>query len=130
VVRSQGIAFERGAPPARPRAPPAVDAATGGTATVAGSCVEFTASPAGPAERAPAVELTLPGAGISITARGGRATVRVRRFAAGFPKAPLGWIAPGGTGTLVIREDLASQPWRVRVAPEARTTACGLPAGR
>ena len=62
-----------------------------------------------------------------LTAGGGGATVTVRRFADGFPDEPLGRISPGGSGLLAIRPDLATQPWHVRVAPEARVTACGAP---
>jgi hypothetical protein len=114
-------------PPADPGAAPAVDAVAGGRATPAGGCVSFTPAGAGPAAPEPALELTVPAGGLVLTARGGEATVSVRRFADGFPDEPLGRIAPGGSGLLTIRPDRAPQPWHVRVAPEARVTACGAP---
>ena len=55
-----------------------------------------------------------------LTARGGSATVSLRRFADHFPEDPLGRISPGGSGGLTIRPDRAPQPWHVRVAPEAQ----------
>jgi hypothetical protein len=118
-----GVTLEPAEPPSAPGPPPAVDAATAGEATT-GDCVEFEPAPAGPAEPAPSVDLTVPAGGLVIT---GAATVAVRRFADGFPEEPLGRIARGGSGLLAIREDLAPEPWHVRVTPEARVTACGAP---
>ena len=114
-------------PPADPGAAPAVDAVAGGRATPSGGCVEFAPAEAGPAQPEPALELTVPAGGLVLTARGGGAAVTLRRFADGFPDEPLGRIAPGGSGLLTIRPDRAPQPWHVRVAPDARVTACGAP---
>jgi hypothetical protein len=111
---------------ARPPAAPTVDA-VGGRAAPSGGCVEFVPAGAGPAEPDPAIELTVPASGLVLTARGGGATVTVRRFADGFPKDPLGRLSPGGSGLLRIRPDRSPRPWHVRVAPEARVTACGAP---
>jgi hypothetical protein len=108
-------------------AAPAVDALVGGRATRSGGCVEFAPAGAGPAQPQPALELTVPARGLVLTARGGGATVTIRRFADAFPDDPLGRISPGASGLLTIRPDRASQPWHVRVAPEARVTACGAP---
>ena len=114
-------------PPPSPGAAPAVDALVGGRATPSGGCVEFAPAGAGPAQPEPALELTVPADGLVLTVRGGGATVTVRRFAGGFPDEPLGRIASGGSGLLTIRPDRATHPWHVRVAPEARATACAAP---
>jgi hypothetical protein len=120
-----------GLTPASPRPSPGpapgVDAVVGGRATRSGGCVEFAPAGAGPAQPEPALELTVPASGLVLTARGGGATVSLRRFADGFPDKPLGRISPGGAGLLTIRPDRAPHPWHVRVAPEARATACGAP---
>jgi hypothetical protein len=112
----------------RPSAPAAsgtaieVEAATGGRATERDGCVEFASAAAGPAEPAPALELTVPRDGLVIT---GAATVAVRRFADGYPEQPVGRVAPEGSGLLAIRADLAPQPWHARVTPVGEITACG-----
>jgi hypothetical protein len=108
-------------------AAPTVDAAAGGRATPSGGCVEFVPTGAGPAAREPAIELTVPATGLVLTARGGGATVSYRRFADGYPDDPLDHLAPGGSGLLTIRPDRSPRPWHVRVAPEARLTACAAP---
>jgi hypothetical protein len=113
--------------PASPGAAPAVDAVVGGQATRAGGCVEFTPAGAGPAQPDPALELTVPASGLVLSARGGDATVSVRRFADRFPDDPLGRVSAGGSGRLTIRPDRSPKPWHVRVAPDARLTACGAP---
>jgi hypothetical protein len=108
-------------------AAPTVDAVAGGRAIPSGGCVEFAPAAAGPAAPKPAVELTMPGGGLVLTARGGGATVSYRRFADRYPEDPLDRLAPGGSGLLTIRADRSPRPWHVRVAPEARLTACAAP---
>jgi hypothetical protein len=130
LTRIHGVSLRPAEEPAEPGAPPAVEAATGGTAAPADGCVAFVPAAAGPAEPAPAVELTVPSTGLLLTATGGGATVTVRRFADGFPERPLARLAPGGTGMLAIRADRAPNPWHVRVAPEGRMTACSVSTGR
>jgi hypothetical protein len=120
-----GVTLEPAEPPAAPGPPPSVDAAAGGRSETRDGCVEFAPAAAGPAEPAPALELTVPSDGLVLTAsEEGGATVAVRRFADGYPDEPAGRLAPGGSGLLAIRTDLAEQPWHVRVSPEARITAC------
>ena len=120
-----GVALEPAEPPAAPGPVPAVDASAGGDVIAHDGCVEFAPAAAGPAEPAPSIELTVPAAGLVLTASDqGGATVAVRRFADGFPGDPVGRLAPGGSGVLAIRPDLAPQPWHARVTPEARITAC------
>jgi hypothetical protein len=126
LTRIHGVRLQ----PVEPSTPgpvaPTVDRASGGTIAQHGGCVAFTPAPAGPAEPAPAVDLTVPAGGLVITATGGSAEVAVRRFAAGFAETPIGQVAAGGSGALAIRGDLASTPWHARVSPAARMTACAL----
>jgi hypothetical protein len=69
----------------------------------------------------------VPAGGLVLTARGGGATVSFRRFADHYPDDPLARLSAGGSGLLTIRPDRSPRPWHVRVAPEARLTACGAP---
>ena len=69
----------------------------------------------------------MPATGLVLTARGGGADVSYRRFADRYPDDPLDRLAPGGSGLLTIRPDRSPRPWHVRVAPEARLTACAAP---
>jgi hypothetical protein len=123
MVRMHGLAIVPTRPAHQPGVTPTVDRTAGGTVGRSGGCVAFTPAAAGPATSAPAVELTLPPAGLVVSAPGG-ATVAVRRFAAGFPDAPVGRIAPGGSGRLSVRPDLAPNAWHVRVNPQSRVTVC------
>jgi hypothetical protein len=124
LTRIHDVTLQPADPPAGPRAEPTVDAVAGGTVAPTRGCAGFSPAAAGPYQPAPAVELTVPTAGLVLTTEGGAATVSVRRFADGFPDEPLGRIAPGGSGMLAIGADLAANPWHVRVSPEARLTAC------
>jgi hypothetical protein len=124
MVRMHGVQVVPVRSPAHAPTSPAVDASSGGTVSQAGGCVAFTPAAAGPASAAAAVELTVPAEGLVLSAANGDATVAVRRFAAGFPDAPIGRIAPGGSGRLSLRPDLAPNAWHVRLSPEGRMTAC------
>ena len=117
-------------PPTAASPTPAVDAATAGTPEEGDGCVTFEPAPAGPAEPPPALDLTVPEAGLVLTAEGGPATVRLRRFADGFPEEPLSRIAAGGSARLALAADLDRTPWHVRLQPEARVTACGATPSR
>ena len=123
LARIHGAALRPGAAPAPSGAPPAVDAATGGAVTTAGACVVFRPAAAGPA----ALELTLPRTGIELRTGPGPAAVALRRFAAGFPDPAPEHLRAGSRATLRIAPDGAPDPWHVRVAPEARLTACTMP---
>ncbi len=61
-----------------------------------------------------------------LSAAGGPATVAVRRFGDSFVEPPLGRLPPATPVTLRVRADRAPQPWHVRLAPDARVTACSL----
>ena len=122
LVRSGAVVLgARGRTPAAGTSPH-VDAAAGGTAVARGPCVRF--RPSG--ESAPGLELTVPPAGLSLSAAGGPATVAVRRFGDSFVEPPLGRLPPATPVTLRVRADRAPQPWHVRLAPDARVTACSL----
>ena len=58
--------------------------------------------------------------------QGGRVELRLRRFAARFPREPLGTLGGGTTATLRIPPDRATRRWRLHLAPTRRVTACGL----
>jgi hypothetical protein len=130
LTRMHGVTLRPAQPPAEPGPVPTVDAAAGGTTSTEDGCAVFAPAAAGPDQPAPAVELTLPRDGLLLTAEAGGATITVRRFADGFTDAPLARIAPGGTGLLAVRADLAPNPWHVRVSPEGRIAACGAAATR
>jgi len=70
--------------------------------------------------------LTLPAAGVLLTARGAPATVAVRRFAARFPETPVGSVNAAGSAILRIGPDRADVPWHIRVASERPVRACGV----
>jgi hypothetical protein len=88
--------------------------------------VSFRPAGARTGDAVPELQLTLPDAGVRLTAAQGAAAVSLRRFAATFPPAPLGTLAPGGSAILRIGGDRAAEPWHVRIAPQGRVTACGL----
>jgi hypothetical protein len=106
---------------------PEVDAVSGGSVTGRGACVTFTPSAVAPAAETSTIALPVPSGGVVRTARGGPADVALRRFAAGFPAEPQWRLAPSASAVLRIGPDRAPQPWHVRLAPEGRVTACGLP---
>jgi hypothetical protein len=107
-------------------APPAIDAMVGGSATTRGSCVAFEPAEARPAAVTPELQLTLPRAGLLLTASDGPVTVSVRRFADVFPEQPQATLAGAARATLRIGADRATQPWHVRLAPAGSVTTCGL----
>jgi hypothetical protein len=123
LVALHGLTLEPTEPTAEGTAP-TVDITTGGEVTTRDGCVEFEPVAAGPVEPAPAIELTVPPAGLVVS---GAATVSVRRFADGFADEPIGRVAPEGSGLLAIRPDLSTVPWHARVQPEAGVTVCGAP---
>jgi fructose-1,6-bisphosphatase/inositol monophosphatase family enzyme len=52
------------------------------------------------------------------------ATVSVRRFGSQF--LTLGTVAPGAGATLVIKPDLAPQPWHAQVTAASSFSVCSL----
>jgi hypothetical protein len=107
--------------------PPTVDAAHGGQARTAGGCVRFRAGAVTPRGLNTDVELTVPPAGLVMTAENAPASVALRRFAVSFAPEPTVRLAPGGSATLRPPQDDVEQPWHVRVATQGAARACGLP---
>jgi hypothetical protein len=125
IATIQGIAPK----PSAARAgttPPQVDAVTGGRVRTGGGCVRFTPDATTLAGTVPELQVTVPDSGLLMTAEGGPAGFSLRRFAATFPVEPTARLAPGGSSELRPGEDRASQPWHVRLKPEAGASACGL----
>jgi hypothetical protein len=105
------------------RAALTLDGATGGAAERRGSCVRFRASRGGSG----GVELALPaGGGLTITAAGAPAEVRVRRFFDVFRATPVGIVTPAGARALQLRADASPASWHVRLDTRGAVTACGL----
>jgi hypothetical protein len=106
---------------------PRVESVTGGVARRRGPCVSFRPAAFTPATAANELHVEVPPQGLLLSARGGQATVSLRRFADGYPERPLGTLAPSaGAAALRIRPDLAEQPWHLRVAPAGSATVCSL----
>jgi hypothetical protein len=77
-------------------------------------CLEHTASGR--------LVFVLPRSGLTVLSTGAPAVISLRRFASTF--APLGTLAPGHAGRLLIRGDEAPQPWHVQVASSATIRIC------
>ena len=121
LLRIHGVALRPGTRPAGAGAPPAVDAASGGTVATHGGCVKFTPAQAGVAS--PRSTSRSRRRGMAITARAG-AAVKVRRFAGAFP-------GRAGRERGARRDRHARHParprpnpWHARIQSEGRTTAC------
>jgi len=106
--------------------PPQIDVVTGGQVATDGGCVRFTPDPVAPAGAVPELQVTVPAEGLLMTAEGGPAGFALRRFAATFPVEPTARLAPGGSSELRPGDDPATQPWHVRLKPEAGVRVCGL----
>jgi hypothetical protein len=126
LARIHRVALRPGASGAPMGGRPAVDAVTGGTVSEQGGCMTFRPAVAQPAGVEKEVQLTLPPAGLLLTAEDGPAAVSVRRFAVGFPQEPQAALSASGSATLRIGPDRATRPWHVRVEPAADVRACGL----
>ena len=105
---------------------PRVDVVTGGRVRTDGGCVRYRPDAATPGPTVAELQVTVPAGGILLTAEGGRATLTLRRFAVTYPKDPAARLAPGGSSVLRPGTDRATQPWHVRLAPEAGVSVCGL----
>jgi hypothetical protein len=120
LARFDDAALKPTTGPARAGASPPVNEAVGGRVRRRGSCVSFTASPARPG----AVALSVPSHGLLVRARGGPATLHLRRFAATFAGEPLASVRPETAARLSIRRDRASQPWHAQVRTRGGATIC------
>jgi hypothetical protein len=126
LFRIHGVELQPAAAGLQLGAAPEVDAVAGGSVRAAGPCVAFSPDPYAPAGVLRALEVTVPAAGLLVTARDGPAAVRLRRFAQTFPAGTQGRLAPSGSATLRIGEDLASQAWHLRLDPQGRLRVCGM----
>jgi len=105
---------------------PAVESSVAGNVSVRGACVRFQRSSVVQGEKSSHVDLELPRGGLLVTARDGPVEVRVRRFAAAYPSAPIGEVTDGGSGILTIVPDSSPVVWHVRVSAQQAVRACGL----
>jgi hypothetical protein len=105
---------------------PVVDSAAGGVVAGRGPCLRFRPARFTATGARSELELTLPQARLLLRARGGPATISLRRFSSAFPRQPLGRLAPSVTAVLRVARDRGVLPWHVRVVPTAGATVCGL----
>jgi hypothetical protein len=124
LVRAHGVVLKPSPRTVRTGASPSLDAATGGTTSTAGACVEFRPAAFVSVLTPTQFSVTVPPGGLLVTTQGAKATISVRRFADAF--RTVGALAPGGAATLRIGPDLSKRPWHLNVAPEGRATVCGL----
>lgn len=68
--------------------------------------------------------LTVPAAGLLVSAQGAPATVSLRRFATDFDA--IGTVAPGASAVLRIAPDQAPERWQLLVTPQDGATVCDL----
>jgi hypothetical protein len=124
MIRAEGLELRAGAGvPVGPT--PVVDAASAGATSSTGSCISFRAGPSAPGE-VEQLQLTVPGAGVSVLTAGATATVGLRRFGVGYH--PLGTLPPGAPATIRFRHDGARERWHLQVATTGRAIVCGLAA--
>jgi hypothetical protein len=102
---------------------PAVDAAGAGTAVASGACLRFTPAAATAAGGVNALAVTVPSGGLLVRAGSSFATVSLRRFSSRY--VALGTVASGAGASLVIKPDLAPEPWHVQVAATSSFSVCG-----
>jgi hypothetical protein len=98
-----------------------------GAAPAGGACRTLSPPAVRSAAGTPAIEVTVPPAGIAIKTTRGEARVQARRFATGWSDLPRDdTVGPSATAVLQPRRDRSSQPWRVRVSAQDRVSVCGL----
>jgi hypothetical protein len=108
---------------------PEVDAVTGGQVRIDGGCLRFRPDLVTPAGTTAELQVTLPAGGLLMTADRGRVTLALRRFAITFPRDGAARLTPGGSAVLRPGSDRATQPWHVRLVPEAGVKVCGVRTG-
>ena len=106
--------------------PPVVDRAGGGRADTSGGCARYRPLGFRPARVPALLELTVPAAGLVVTAgRDAPVRILVRRFAGRFSSPALGTLAPGASALLRFPADAAAAtPWHVRLVPSGAVSAC------
>jgi hypothetical protein len=123
LIAIQGLAVKPTGPSGLGSAP-AVDAAESGSTSTAANCVTFRPVAFTSPGINPALDLTMPAAGLEIRAGAAPAAIGARRFADQF--SALGTLAPDSSGVLDVKPDLAPQPWHVQVASNAPFSVCGI----
>lgn len=105
---------------------PSVTSVVRGEVSERGPCMVFRPVPVHSGDAAPAVEITVPRAGLVVRTGRDAATVEVRRFAAGWSRPLVDRMAASSSATLRIPGDRAPQPWHARVLSQERLSACAL----
>jgi hypothetical protein len=126
LVSIHSVRLRASAAPPELGAAPEVISSTGGELSERASCVRFRPDPAGSDETPPALDVTVPAAGLLLRSERGGATVGVRRFAEGFSRPLTNTLAPSASAALRIASDSDARPWRARVIPQERVRVCGL----
>jgi hypothetical protein len=102
--------------------PPPIDGVTAGTDRSHGGCVRFTPAAFVPQGVSSSIEVAIPAGGLIIRPGSSPTTVGVRRFSSS--ALPLGTVAPGTEAGMLVKPDLAPQPWHVRLAATTPFSAC------
>jgi len=125
LIQVQGLTL-RGTSPTRPSGArsPTIEAFQSGTASTANGCVRYRPDAYTPTGVVGSLQVTVPGAGLAVRAGGASATVSVRRFSLQFDQ--LGTLAPGASASLLIKPDLASEPWHLQISAASGFQACSL----
>jgi hypothetical protein len=125
LVRIQNLA-PRGTSTSTPpgATPPSVDAVASGTDSVSSGCVSFRPTAYTPSGVVNSLTVTAAPGGLLVRSGAAEATVSVRRFGSQF--LTLGTVAPGAGATLVIKPDLAPQPWHAQVTAASSFSVCSL----
>jgi hypothetical protein len=102
--------------------PPPVDGITGGTDGSVGGCVRFKPAAFVPQGVSSSIEVTIPAGGLIIRSGSSPTTVGVRRYSSS--ALPLGTVAPGSEAGMLIKPDLAPQPWHVQLTATTPFSVC------
>ncbi len=103
---------------------PGVTASADGTGARSGACLAFTPAAAGAPGATGRLPLSVGPGAIRVTAGSTPITVGARRF--GPTADSLGTIAPGRSAIVLVRHDLAPQPWQLTLSSDAPMRACTL----
>jgi hypothetical protein len=103
--------------------PPTVDKVTSGTDQASGGCVRFTPAGFAAPNALSGVQVTVPKGGLLVHGGASPVSVSVRRFYPGF--LALGTVAPHSEAGLLIKPDLAPQPWHAQITAAAPFAVCG-----
>ena len=102
--------------------PPPIDGVSAGTDRSRGGCVRFTPAAFVPQGVSSSIQVTIPAGGLIIRPGSSPTTVGVRRFSSS--ALPLGTVTPGTEAGLLIKPDLAPQPWHAQITAAAPFSVC------